>query len=337
MTSASASLAGAPAAPNPNARSVGVVVVSFETRELLRECLASVIEDGAAEVIVVDNASSDGSAEMVSSDFPTARLVVNAVNVGYGSAANQGVRTCPLSTVLLLNADTRVRPGTLGALGVYLEEHPTAALVGPRIVDEAGVRQPSCFPFPDPLHTFLDTTVVGGLARALPSLRRRWPTAYLPESGSSVPWLLGAALAIRREPFLGLGGFDEAFFLYSEEVDLCYRVTQAGWEVHFTPNATVVHTGGASTRQQSLETEPRRYFATQDFYRRHYRVGAQRVLTILTTYRMLHNMARDSLALWRSSSPSERTRLETQLAVWRRVLKGTWQSHDPNNAVSSDH
>jgi GT2 family glycosyltransferase len=303
---------------------VAVAVVNFNTREQLHRCLASVVGDSPGEVVVVDNASRDGSAKMVRSAYPDVTLLANPVNGGYGSAANQAIAACASPYVLLLNADTRLRPGALEELSVHLDQHPAAAVVGPRLVGADGVPQTSCFAFPGPLHTFFQTTFFGSLVRRLPRVTLYQP-AYCPESPCQVPWLLGAALAIRRAAFLAVGGFDESFFLYSEEVDLCYRLAAEGWEVHFTPLAEVVHVGGASAQQQMVETEPQRYVATQRFYRKHYPRWAQHLLRTLMTYRMLHNIARDAIRLAVRRQPRQRASLEIQLEVWRRVLKGTWR------------
>jgi N-acetylglucosaminyl-diphospho-decaprenol L-rhamnosyltransferase len=303
---------------------VAVAVVNFNTREQLHACLASIVADSPGEVVVVDNASRDGSAKMVRSAYPDVTLLANPVNGGYGSAANQAIAACASPHVLLLNADTRLRPGALEALRVHLDKHPAAAVVGPRLVDADGVPQTSCFAFPGPLHTFFQTTFFGSLIRRLPGLCDLYRPPYCPDLPCRVPWLLGAALAVRRAAFNAVGGFDESFFLYSEEVDLCYRFAAAGWEVHFTPYAEVVHVGGASAEQQAVETEPQRYAATQRFYRKHYPGWAQHVLSTLMTYRMCHNIARDAIRLAVRRQADQRAQLETQLAIWRRVLKGTW-------------
>jgi N-acetylglucosaminyl-diphospho-decaprenol L-rhamnosyltransferase len=302
-----------------------VAVVNFNTRDQLHTCLASVLSDSPGEVVVVDNASQDGSAKMVRSVYPDVTLLANPVNGGYGQAANQAIAACALPYVLLLNADTRLLSGALEALSLHLDRQPAAALVGPRLVGADGVPHASCSAFPGPLHTFFQATFFGSLVRLVPGLRGLYQPAYCPDSPCRVPWLLGAAMAIRRAAFTSVGGFDESFFLYSEEVDLCYRLAQEGWEVHFTPRAEVVHIGGASAELQLVETEPRRYTATQHFYRKHYPRWAQQVLRTLMTYRMLHNIARDSIRLAVTRHADRRAPLEIQLEVWRRVLKGTWR------------
>lgn len=300
-----------------------VAVVNFNTREHLRSCLASILPQAPSAVIVVDNGSSDGTVEMIRSEYPGVTLLANSVNRGYGAAANQAVAASASPYVLLLNSDTQLRPRALAALGAHLDHHPAVALVGPRLLNPDGTPQPSCFPFPEPLVTFLQVFSFGSLIRRLPRVRDRYRQPS--DMPSRVPWVLGAALAIRREAFAAVGGFDEAFFMYSEEVDLCYRLVQAGWEVHFLPLAEVTHVGGASTRQQLVKMEVQRYAATRHFYRRHYSRGKQRVLKTLVTYRMIHNVVRDAARFSLARQTSHRAELAAQLAVWRGVLKDAWQ------------
>ena len=304
---------------------MAVAIVSFNTRVQLGACLASALPEAPASVVVADNASSDGSVELVRSTYPGVTLVANSVNRGYGAAANQAVGASESPYVLLLNSDTRLRPGALAALASHLESHPAAGVVGPRLLNVDGSPQPSCFPFPTPLHTFLQTTFFGALAQRVPGVRARYRPLESPDVPSRVPCVLGAALAIRREAFAAAGGFDESFFMYSEEVDLAARLAAAGWEVHYTPLAEVVHVGGASTEQQPVEMEARRYLATRQFYRKHYSRRQQRLLVAMTTYRMLHNLALDAARVAWSRGAKQRSRLATRRAVWRRVLRETWR------------
>jgi N-acetylglucosaminyl-diphospho-decaprenol L-rhamnosyltransferase len=305
---------------------IGVGVVSFNTRELLARCLESVAAEAPDTVVVIDNASTDGSAEVVVSNFPAATVVANKANRGYGAAANQAVAACDTPYVLVLNGDTRLLPGALRALSDHLDDHPAAGVAGPRLLNSDGTPQVSCFAFPTPFQTVLRTTFVGALATRLPGIGDRYRYGYEPDVPSPVPWLLGAALAVRRAAFDTVGGFDEEFFMYSEEVDLCYRLAAAGWETHFTPLAQIVHAGGGSTRQLLVEMEARRYAETRRFYRKHYSPAAYRLLIGLTIYRMLHNLARDTLRLLLTRHDGKRAGIAQELVVWRRVLRGAWKA-----------
>jgi GT2 family glycosyltransferase len=252
-----------------------IVVVNFNTREHLRACLATLEGQRAARVVVVDNASPDASADMVHEEHPAVELLTNRHNEGYGAAANRGIRACAEPYVLVLNADTRLEADAVRALADFLDAHPRAAAVGPRLVREDGTLQPSALPFPRPV-------TLRPLVRHVP-LIREW---YLPTWSHSrprrVPYVLGAALCLRRSAFDEVGGFDSGFFLFYEEVDLCQRLRLAGWEIHFAPVTTVVHTGGASTAQDPETTRQERAAAERLFYERWYSGDQKRAVLALS-------------------------------------------------------
>ena len=300
---------------------LAVVVVSHDTRELLLRALASVPVD-ASEVVVVDNASTDGSAEAVRRAFPGVRVIESPDNTGYGAAANLGMAACSAPCVLLLNSDTLVRPGALRALADYLARHPRAGLAGPRLENPDGTLQRSCFDFLGTARLGIEKSVLGRWLAAVPALRDRWLIHHGPhDRPRTAPWVLGAALALRREAFAAVGGFDPAFFLYGEEVDLCYRLWRAGWEVHFTPGATVVHVGGASSAAARARMEVQRVDSARLFYRRHYSPVRAALLDTLIRVAMGMRWVRDSLRLRLVRDGGRRRRLAEDLAIWRGVLK----------------
>ncbi|MEA2562775.1 MAG: hypothetical protein QOH06_4279 [Acidobacteriota bacterium] len=291
---------------------IAVVLVTHNDRELLLGALASV---RGSEVIVVDNASTDGTAEAVRRAFPEVRLL-ESPNDGYGAAANRGIAACSAPFVLLLNSDVVVRPGALRALAGYLESHPRAGLAGPRLENPDGTLQRSCFAFLGTARLAIEKTVLG---RCLGRLSG-WSVHYGPyDQPRTAPWVLGAALALRREAFEAVGGFDPAFFLFGEEVDLCYRLWQTGWEVHYAPSATVMHVGGASTA--APEFEVRRVESARRFYRLHYPPMRAAVLDGLIRTAMRLRWVRDSLRLRLVRDGRRRSRLAQDLAIWSGVLK----------------
>ena len=256
------------------ADSIAVVIINYNTHRRLRACLGSIQPDAVNEVVVVDNNSSDGSVEMVRSDYPWVTLHANRTNLGYGAAANQAIASCSTQYVLLLNSDTLLQPGAPEAMSRYLDQHPDAAIVGPRLVNSDGTLQASCYPFPTPLDTFLENSTcavfLGRLIRRyVPGIRglywRTWPH----DSARIVPWVKGAAMAIRRKAFDEVGGFEESFFMYFEDADLCYRLRKVGWEVHFAPVTTIVHVGGASTDHVLAHMAAQQLHSTALFYERH--------------------------------------------------------------------
>jgi len=213
--------------------------------------------------------------------------------------------------VLLLNADTQLTPGAVEALAAYLDDHPAAAMAGPRLVTATGTYEPSAHRFPTPLALLLQESGV----RRLLGLGRR--NEWHPRP---VDWILGAALAIRREAFDAVGGFDETYFLYQEEVDLCFRLLAAGWETHYAPVATVLHVGGASTSQRAAETYGHFVRSTRRFARlRLSRSRAAGVRVVLAAV-LAARLARDAAQLGWAHDRERRERLRGRTAAWLRGL-----------------
>lgn len=248
---------------------VSVVVVAYETRDDLRACLASLAAHGGpgVETIVVDNASTDGSADMVARDFPAARLVRNERNLGFGAACNRGASVASGPYLLFLNSDAQVTAGAIAALARVLDAQPDVAIVGPRTLNEDGTAQVSFGPALTPLAEWRQGRLVRAVARRDPDALR---VAHERSLRASEPdWVSGSCLMIRRRAFDAVSGFDEGFFLYEEDVDLCVRVRTQSGLVRFEPAATVVHRLG-----RSMARMPDRARAEYDrshlrYYRKH--------------------------------------------------------------------
>jgi GT2 family glycosyltransferase len=311
-----------------------VAIVNFNAREHLRACLASVERDASSDVLVVDVSSSDGSTEMVHSAFPWARLVVCA-NRGYGAAANRALAETSSDYVLLLNSDTVLQRGSIRALCQYLAATRRAGVVGPRLVNPDGSVQPSCYPFLTPVNALLVLTLLNELIGAVPFVRERHLPTSSHEHAGAVPWVKGAALAIRREAFDAVGGFDESYFMYAEDLDLCYRLQGASWEVHFTPAATVVHTGGASTTQQRRTMTGQLFASLVHFYERHYSVLQLIELRVVLASVMTARLVRDRIRLARTADGARRSALEEDIRSWRATLRRSLPSGSPNAARPS--
>ena len=305
--------------------SIAVVIVNYNTRDYLRECLGAVLLEAPYQVVVVDNASSDGSVEMVRACYPSVKLHENVLNRGYGAAANQGIADCTAEYVLLLNSDTLVHAGALHALAAYLDQHPDVAIVGPRLVNPDGTLQLSCYPFPGTFKWFLHYEVSGQLIRRVPILRdyqrRTWPHT----KAQPVPWVMGAALTIRREAFEAVGGFDESFFMYCEETDLCYRLKSVDWQVHFVPTATVMHVGQASTNQYRTEMAVQHIASRLLFYRKHYSRLRFTLLNLMIRGTVLARLLFDIYRRRVNGDSSQSTRMASDIAAWRRVLLSQWK------------
>jgi N-acetylglucosaminyl-diphospho-decaprenol L-rhamnosyltransferase len=310
---------------------VDVVIVNFNARDHLRACLASVEREAPNKPVVVDTSSTDGSAEMVAAEYGWARLV-RCRNRGYGAAANRGVTETSADYVLLLNSDTVLASGSLRALSDYLDAHADAGLAGPRLINPDGSLQPSCYEFLTPLKALVAMTLLNQWMGHVPGLREH----YLPTSSHDrarlVPWLKGAALAIRREAFEAIGGFDESYFMYFEELDLSYRLQAAGWEVHFTPTATVVHAGGASTGLQRAAMTVQLFASLRRFYEHHYSTARIIELRFLLAAIMAARLIRDGIRLRRTSNTVHRSALEEDISAWRQTLRlsfASWSRRRP--------
>jgi GT2 family glycosyltransferase len=301
---------------------MAVAIVNYNTREHLRACLESIRPATARAVIVVDNASSDGSAAMVRAEFPLVELHANARNPGYGAALNQAVAACDAPYVLLLNSDTRLAPSAIWLLTDYLDRHPRVAVAGPRLLNADYTLQASCYHFPTPPQLFLEESTLGRQIRHIPLLRDRYLRTWPHLHARPVPWVLGAALAIRRAAFDAVGGFDEAYVMYFEEVDLCYRLAAAGWETHFAPVTTVIHAGGASTEQRRADMAAQFFASLARFYERHYSARQLAAARAIVRGVVLARLARDALRLRFVAESGRRARIRENIVAWRRVLAG---------------
>jgi GT2 family glycosyltransferase len=304
-------------------RRVDVVVVNYNTREHLRSCLRSLQQPGA-HVVVVDNASTDGSQEMVRGEFPDAVLLDDGVNRGYGAAANVGARQGSAPYVVVFNSDTIVPEGALDALRTYLEEHPEVGMLGPRLLNPDGSLQSSCFPFPTPLTAFLGESGLGFFIRFIPVVRQRYPRTWSHDRPRHVPWVLGAVLALRREAFQAVGGFDERYFMYFEEVDLAVRLKKAGWLVHFAPVADITHVGAASTRRVAHRMRLEYYVSMARFYQRHHSSRRLAAMRTFVQCRALVDLVRSAIVFVFVRQPDRRNALRGAMSTQARLLRGEW-------------
>jgi GT2 family glycosyltransferase len=233
---------------------VSVVIISFNTCSVLRECLQELQKETAvlpSEVFVVDNNSSDRSAEMVAAEFTAVTLIRSSINLGFAAANNRAFPSCKGKYVVLLNSDAFLRPGSLQRAIGHMESSPAVGLGGAKLIGRDGSFQPSARMFPSLLNEFLS---LSGLSARFPKSRlfgrqdRTWADQSEP---AQADWVPGAFAIIRRDVLEQVEYFDEAFFLYHEEVDLCRRIKRAGYEIWYWPDIVVVHLGGESSKTVS--------------------------------------------------------------------------------------
>lgn len=253
---------------------LSIVIVNYNVRDLLRDCLRSLgqdLERLRAEVFVVDNASSDGSAEMVAAEFPWVVLIRGSRNVGYSAGNNLALRRAGGRFVLLLNPDTRLPPGALIETIAEMEAHPDIGALGPKLVRADGSLDLACRrSFPSPEVAFFR---LFGLARLFPRSARFASYNLLhvdPDQAIDVDSVCGAFMLLRREVIERVGLLDETFRMYGEDLDWAYRIKQAGWRVRYHPAVVVLHYKGQSSRQRPIGSLVAFYHAMHVFYRKHY-------------------------------------------------------------------
>jgi GT2 family glycosyltransferase len=258
---------------------LSIVIVSYNTKDSLRECLQSVHREAAGlstEVFVIDNKSSDGSPLMAEIEFPEVKVIRSTINLGFGAANNVALEMAQGRYVVLLNSDAFLSTGSLRIARNHMSAYPRAALAGARLVGRDFSWQPSARMFP---HVITDALVLTGLAAKFPKSRffghfdRTWADPLQP---SQTDWVPGAFSIIRAEVLHKVGFFDPRFFMYGEEVDLCQRIKEAGYEIWYWPDIVVTHIGGESSRHMSDGDLPGaqvvnwRMRSTLLYYRKHH-------------------------------------------------------------------
>jgi GT2 family glycosyltransferase len=295
--------------------SLSIIIVNWNTRDLLAQCLESIcdtISNLAFEIIVVDNASTDGSQEMIRQRFPQVRLIENDQNVGFARANNQALIISQGRYFLLLNSDTIVLPHALEKMVQFADAHSDAGIIGCRLFNSDSSLQASWASFP----TFW-SEVLGRNFRAR-RLVEEEPLAY------EVDWVGGACMLVRPAAISEVGLLDESFFMYSEETDWCFRMRRHGWKVYYLASAEVIHLGGGSASRTSVTQLVRLYESKMRFFRKHYGARQADLLRFgLVTVNTL-GLARRALAwpLQRQGREEGRHRLGAQWKLIWWLLRG---------------
>lgn len=234
---------------------LSIVIVNWNAKDYLNKCVASIYENAtnlSFEIIVVDNASSDGSAEMLRSEFPSVILIENKNNPGFGAANNQALKRCASEFVLILNPDTEVLDGAFVTMVSFMKQNEKAGAVGAKLLNANGAAQLTCARnFPTLLTEFFWLTT---LVRRFPKNRivGHYLMSYWDHNDKrEVDCLSGACIMARQDVLKKLNYFDEDYFIYGEDADLCYRIKKAGWQIWYLPEAEIIHYGGASSKSIS--------------------------------------------------------------------------------------
>jgi N-acetylglucosaminyl-diphospho-decaprenol L-rhamnosyltransferase len=257
------------------------VIVNYESGELLVACVRSVLADesaGEPEVVVVDNGSRDGSVASVTRAFPSTRVVDAGVNLGYGAGANRGIAATAAPVVAVCNSDIEVRPGTGAAMLARFDLEPDLAALGPRIDNPDGTHYPSARSVPS-TRDAVGHALLGAIHPRNPFTRRYRQLDVDPGRPRDVEWLSGAAMWLRRSAIDSIGGWDEHYFMYGEDVDLCWRLRRLGWRVGYEPRGHVTHVQGASTEHHPYRMIVRHHRSVYRFATKRWH-GARRLLLV---------------------------------------------------------
>lgn len=317
---------------------ISVIVVNWNTREYLAECLASMVADGgvvltgeesatvqpgqvSAEVIVVDNASDDGSVAMIAAQFPQVRLLANDRNLGFAAANNQAIAQARGRVLFLLNPDAYIRPGALQALVRFLKRRPQAAAVGPNVLNPDGTWQAAVFRFPTLWDLFCEAVFLSVLFPRSRLFARKEIGGFKRNRVREVDWIQGCALAVRREVWDAVGPFDEGYWMYVEELDWCRRASQQGYRLYFTPTAQVVHYGKRATAKARASVLPLGFRSHFRYFRKFDGPGTELAVRAITLLQMsLRAGASVAMILRGKDRDRWRENLRAYTAVMREAL-----------------
>ncbi|MCZ8512547.1 glycosyltransferase family 2 protein [Paenibacillus filicis] len=254
---------------------LSIIIINYNTCELTLNCLKSVFESETSysyEVILVDNASKDASIEKIPKQYPAVRFLANKDNLGYSKANNQGIMMAEGRYVLLLNSDTIIQPDSIQTMIHFMDSNPNVGAAGCKIVLPDGSLDKACRRgFPTPSASFY---YASGIARRFPKNPRfnQYQLTHLdPDQDYPVDCLVGAFMMVRKAAIDQAGLLDEEFFMYGEDIDWCYRIKQAGWDIYYYPKTQIIHYKGASSRRKPLKIIYEFHRAMFLFHRKHYR------------------------------------------------------------------
>ena len=265
---------------------VSIIIVNWNTRDLVSDCLRSIYDhvcDIAFEIIVIDNHSTDDSAEMIKNKFPQVRLIENPINRGFAAANNQGIAMAKGRYVLLLNSDTVLLDNAIARTVAFADSCPQAGIVGCRVLNADKTLQRTCFMFPSLLNLLLSSSYLYKLFPGSRFFGRERMTWWSADDVRKVDVVSGCFMLVRQNAINEVGLMDESFFMYAEETDWCYRFKEAGWKVIFAPIGEILHLGGQSSRKVREEAMIQLRLSILKFIGKHHSRMKLRLARLLTT------------------------------------------------------
>lgn len=250
---------------------LSITILSWNTEHDLRLCLQSLSDrrnEGAFEVIVVDNNSEDGSPDMVEREFPWVRLFRMSQNLGFCGGHNYALQQRKAHHAFLLNSDTIVHPGAIRELLRFARENPSVGIIGPKLLNSDGSLQMSCRRFPNPVAAMFRNTPLGKLFPNNKYTREYLMADFNHEKEGEVDWVSGAAFLVRGEVIDKIGAFDEGYFMFCEDIDWCFRTWKAGWKVCYLPSSVITHAIGRSTDKAPNRMIGRHHKSMLRFFRK---------------------------------------------------------------------
>ena len=301
---------------------VSVIIVNWNTKDLVLKCINSAIETKDAfsqEIIVVDNASSDGSAEAIERDYPDVKVIRNEKNYGFARANNIGIEKSKGRYVCLVNSDVQVMSRTIGYLIDYMDKNPHAGIAGPKILWPDLTLQDSCRKYPTLWTKFCDTAALHRLFPNTAAFSGEHMKYFAHDRIMKVDSLAGCFMMIRQAALKEVGRFDEQYYIYSEETDLCKRFHAAGWDIMFLPEVRVVHHHGASTAKDPIKYAVLQQRSLLKYWKKHHSLTSQACLYALL---FIHHAIRyASLHLVRAVAPATTDKTAQRIEQHRESLK----------------
>ncbi len=305
---------------------LSIVIVNWNVKSLLRNCLNSIEqslqpEQGApltSETIVVDNASTDDSPQMVRAEFPYVQLIASPQNLGYAEGNNVGLEMAQGRYIFILNPDTVIKPGALAHMVDYMETHPAVGVLGPQLLWPDGTVQSSRRRFPTLGSLFWESTLLGQWRPNNRHIQRYHMADSPPDQPQPVEWLVGAALLIRAEAWQQVGPLEETFFMYFEETDWCRRCVEAGWQIYYLPSAQIIHYEGKSSEQRLAARTLRFQRSKLHYTRKHFGPGWATTLRLFLWATFAFQWAEES-AKWLIGHRRDLRR--ERMGTYRQVLR----------------